>query len=55
MHNFYSHYKDEGEDDKRERERKEEKKIKRSGMYHNPHLIYSFSNNVVGRKICKLT
>lgn len=26
MHNFYSHYKDEGEDDKRERERKEEKK-----------------------------
>lgn len=28
MHNFYSNYKDEGEDDKRERERKEEKNKK---------------------------
>lgn len=53
MHKFYSRYKDEEEDDKRERGREEEKK--RSGMYHKPHLIYSFSNNVVGRKICKLT
>lgn len=46
MHNFYSCYKEEQEEDKREWEREEEKKG--SGMYHNPHLIYSFSNNIVG-------